>query len=63
MKPELKFENGKLIANAATSVDTDKDGVAALTASVVVSIDAAEAVTEIAKKDLPWLKAIIEKLG
>lgn len=62
MKPELKFEGGKLLVKAAHAVDTDKDGVSAVEAAIELKIDALEAITEIAKKDLPFLKAILEKV-
>ncbi len=64
MKPEIKYENGKIVAKASTMVDADKDGQAALTASVVVEIDAAEAVGEIIKNEVPeWLKKLIASKG
>lgn len=64
MKPEIKYENGKIVAKASTMVDTDKDGQAAITASVVVEIDAAEAVGEIIKNEVPeWLKKLIATKG
>jgi len=60
MKPELKYENGKLVAKAAVGVDTDKDGQNAIGAEVVVYVDAKEAVAEIIKSGAPdWLKAML----
>lgn len=63
MKPELKYEAGKLVAKVAMGVDGDKDQVNAMELELAVKIDVLEAITEIAKTDLPWLKEIIEKIG
>jgi ubiquinone biosynthesis protein Coq4 len=64
MKPELKFENGLLVAKAVTGVDTDKDGEMAIKAEVVITIDAKEAVAEIVKSGVPqWLKDLIAKVA
>ena len=60
MKPQITYENGKLVAKASVGVDTDKDGINAVAASVTVEIDAKEAVTEIIKNEVPeWLKNLI----
>jgi hypothetical protein len=60
MKPELKYENGKLVANASVGVDTDKDGVQAVSLKAVLEIDAMEAVNEIIKNEIPeWLKKLL----
>ena len=60
MKPELKYEAGKLIAKASVGVDTDKDGVEAIKASIEVEIDAMEAVGEMIKNEVPeWLKSLL----
>ncbi len=62
MKPELKYENGKLIAKASAGVDSDKDGQLAAGVEVVLFVDAQEAVAEIIKQEIPeWLKALIAK--
>lgn len=63
MKPEYKFENGKLIAKFGAGVDADKDAVMSAEIALELKIDVLEAMTEIAKTDLPWLKEIIGKLG
>lgn len=64
MKPEIKYENGKIVAKAAVGVDTDKDGAFAVSAAVEVQIDAVEAVNEIIKNEVPaWLKDLIAKKG
>jgi len=64
MKPEIKYENGKIVARAGAQVDTDKDGQPALTATIVVEIDAMEAVSEIVKNEVPeWLKNLIASKG
>jgi hypothetical protein len=64
MKPELKYENGLLIAKAFTGVDGDKDGVYSVKAEVVLTIDAKEAVTEILKNEVPqWLNDLIAKFS
>lgn len=64
MKPEIKYENGKIVAKAAVGVDTDKDGTFAVSAAVEVQIDAVEAVNEIIKNEVPaWLKDLIAKKG
>lgn len=62
MKPEMKYEDGKLVVKAQAGVDTDKDGQQALSASIVVEIDAMEAVSEIVKNEVPeWLKKLVNK--
>jgi len=58
----LKFEDGKLVVNLSGGVDADKDGKKSIEADAVVKIDAAEAVSEIAKKDLPWLEAVLKQV-
>lgn len=59
-KPKLKYEDGKLKASASVGLDTDKDGVNAVAASLVVEIDAKEAVSEIVKDKVPeWLKELL----
>lgn len=58
---ELKFENGKLVVRLSGAVDADKDGKKSVEAEASIKIDAAEAVSEIARKDLPWLEAIISQ--
>lgn len=60
MKPEIKYEDGKIVATASVAVDADKDGKPSVSASVVVEIDAMEAVNEIIKKEIPeWLKNLL----
>ena len=60
MKPQIKYENGKIIAEGITSVDSDKDGKAALSIHLQVQIDAMEAVSEIIKNEVPeWLKTLL----
>lgn len=62
MKPELKYEDGKLIASAAVGVDSDKDGQLAAGVEVKMFLDAKEAVAEIIKQEIPeWLKNLISK--
>lgn len=66
MKPELKYEEGVLTveANLSTQVDADKDGKPSVVVSapIALKIDAAEAVTEIAKKDMPLIESILKNL-
>lgn len=62
VKPEVKFEQGKLLIKAEHAVDTDGDGKPSAEVSVGLKLDAAEVVSEIAKKDLPWLEALIAQL-
>jgi len=59
MKPEIKFEEGKLKVAAAYAVNTDGDEKVAANIAVQVELDAAEIISEIAKKDYPWLEAIL----
>ena len=61
-KPTMKFVEGKLLVEAAAQVDSDKDQKPALVAKMQLEIDAAEAVSEIAKKDLPWLEALLTQI-
>jgi hypothetical protein len=64
MKPELKFENGMIVAKAVTGVDADKDGQHSIKAEVVLTIDAKEAVSEIIKNEIPqWLKDLLAKVA
>lgn len=64
MKPEITYQDGKIIAKASVGVDTDKDGAFAVSASMEVQIDAVEAVNEIIKNEVPaWLKDLIAKKG
>jgi len=64
MKPEIKYENGMLVASIKVGVDTDKDGINAIGADVTVYIDPKEAVTEIIKTEVPqWLKDLLAKKG
>lgn len=61
-KPEVKFEAGNLLIKAGYSVDVDNDGVQSAYVGLDVKLNAAEVVSEIAKKDLPWLEALIATL-
>lgn len=62
MKPELKYEGGKLIASASVGVDSDKDGQQSAGVEVKMFIDAQEAVAEIIKQEVPaWLKDLVAK--
>jgi hypothetical protein len=64
MKPEMKYENGKLLVSASAGVDSDKDGQMAVKASISIEIDAMEAVGEMIKQDVPqWLKDLLAKKG
>lgn len=60
MKPELKYENGKLMVKAAVGVDADKDAVNSVELALEISIDAMEAVNEMIKGEVPqWLKDLV----
>ena len=62
MKPELKYENGKLLAKTEVGIDTDKDGQNAVGAKFEMYIDGKEAVAEIIKSGVPqWLKDMLPK--
>lgn len=64
MKPELKYENGKLIAKGSVGIDTDKDGEFSVGLSAEMFIDAKEAVAEIIKAGIPqWMKDLLEKVA
>lgn len=64
MTPELKYEEGKLIAKVSVGLDTDKDGVKSVGADVVIFIDAKEAFSEIIKQEIPqWLKDLLSKFS
>lgn len=60
----MSYENGVLKVKAAHSAQVDKDGDAKpslkVSGQVEMELDAYEAVTEIAKKDLPFLESIIK---
>lgn len=61
MKPEIKYENGMLVAKAQVGVDTDRDGIMSAGAKVELFIDAKEAVNEIIKQEIPqWLKDLLK---
>jgi hypothetical protein len=59
MKPEIKFEDGLLKVNAAYVLDVDVDGKQSAKIAVQVELNPTEVISEIAKKDLPWLEAIL----
>ncbi len=60
MKPQIKYEGGKIFAQGIAALDSDKDGKAAVTIAVEVQIDAMEAVSEIIKNEVPeWLKTLL----
>jgi hypothetical protein len=62
MKPEIKFENGKLVASVKVGVDVDNDGINSVGADVTIYLDAKEVVTEIIKTEIPsWLKDLLER--
>lgn len=63
MKTGMKFEGGKIVANIADGIDSDKDGVMALEGEMLVKLDLAEAINEAFKTDPEWLKSIIGSLG
>lgn len=62
VKPEVTFVKGILEVKAAAQVDTDADGKPSLKLGLDLELDAAEIVSEIAKKDLPWLEALVSQL-
>lgn len=62
MKPEVKFENGKLSIAVAYTVDADADGKASAELALQAKLDAAEIVSEIAKKDMTWLENLLAQL-
>jgi len=60
MKPELKYENGKLVIKASIGVDNDHDGKSSLAVGLQVEVDAVEAIGEIMKDEVPgWLKDLV----
>lgn len=62
MKPEMKFVDGMFVVRAAYAVDTDADQKPAAQIALELKLDAAEAISEVAKTDLPWLEALIGQL-
>lgn len=62
MKPQITFEAGKLNIQVAHVIDTDGDGKAAAEIAVQAKLDAAEVISEIAKKDMPWLENLLASL-
>lgn len=61
-KPELKYDQGKLIAKGSLGIDTDGDGQNSVALSIALEIDAKEAVSEIVKSGVPqWLKDLLPK--
>lgn len=62
-KPELKFKDGILTVTAATQADFDNDQKPSAKVAVTLEVDAYEAVTEIAKKDIAFLEAIIKQIN
>ena len=62
MKPEVKFEQGMLLVSAGYAVDADADGKPSAELALQAKLNAAEVVSEIAKKDLPWLEAILAQI-
>ena len=65
-KPVVSYEAGilKVKAQLSQTVDTDGDSKASLRLAVTadLEIDAYEAVTEIAKKDLPLVEMILKTI-
>ena len=62
MKPEIKYEDGKLIAKMEVGVDKNEDGQMSAGAEVKMYIDAKEAVEEIISQGVPeWLKNLIDQ--
>jgi len=61
-KPEVKFEAGQLVIKAGYSVDADKDGIDSAYVGLDIKLSAAEVISEVAKKDLPWLEALLATL-
>lgn len=59
----MEFKDGKLLASGDMGIDGNKDGEMSMKVAAQVEIDAAEAIEEIARKDMPWLKALLSKLG
>jgi len=62
MKPEVVFEEGKLNVSFSHAVDADHDGKPSAEVAVSAKLDAAEVVSEIAKKDMTWLENLIKTL-
>lgn len=61
-KPEIKYEEGKIVAKVNQGLDADKDGKNSIEAELLVKIDAIEAVSEIIKNEVPqWLLDLIAK--
>lgn len=60
--PEIKFEEGKLQISVSHTVDADQDGKASAKVSLQAEVDAAEVISEIAKKDMGWLETLLLKL-
>ena len=61
-KPEIKIEAGKLVAKIAHSVDADADGKVAGTVAAEITLDLAEVVNEIVKKEMPLVEAILKQV-
>lgn len=61
-KPTFKVENGVISVTANLGYDGDKDTKNSVTGSVSLEIDAYELITEVAKKDIPFLEAIIKQV-
>ncbi|MFN3453436.1 MAG: hypothetical protein ACK41T_00650 [Pseudobdellovibrio sp.] len=61
-KPEIKFQDGKLFVQAAIQGDFDNDQKPSVVLKTELEIDAYEAVTEIAKKDIAILEMIIKQI-
>lgn len=61
-KPEIKIADGKLLVKASHSVDADADGKAAGSIAVELSLDLVEVLSEVVKKDMPLVEAILKQL-
>ena len=62
MKPEIKFAEGILHVDATQTTDFDHDGKPSAKIVVGVELNAAEVVSEIAKKDMAWLETLLAQL-
>jgi len=61
-KPQWSVEDGILKVKAHYAHDGDSDGRHSAKAGLEVELDLYEVITEVAKKDVPWLEALLAQL-
>lgn len=62
MSQKIEMKDGKVHVTLQTGLDKDKDGNMSLEADMVLKLNPAELINEIAKKDMALLEAILKQV-